>query len=130
MMSSRIANVYANNSVESKVINADNKELVVLIYERLIDHLKRGRLELEAGRYGIEEFEKAEIIVKTVRLRPDNLPEEDISFPNFKFEEIANEEWEDSAFKSILERKFLFVFFQYLQGLLSNSKINLLLLFS
>ena len=61
----------------------------------------------------IEEFEKAEIIVKTVRLKENNLPKEDISFPNFKYEEIINEEWDDSEFKVILEHKFLFVFFQF-----------------
>lgn len=61
----------------------------------------------------IEEFEKAEIIVKTVRLKENNLPKEDISFPNFKFEEIVNQNWEDSSFKDILEHKFLFVFFQF-----------------
>jgi DNA mismatch repair protein MutH len=61
----------------------------------------------------IEEFEKAEILVKTVRLKENNLPKEDISFPNFKYEEIVNEDWEDSNFKDILEHKFLFVFFQF-----------------
>ena len=61
----------------------------------------------------IEEFEKAEIILKTVRLKENNLPKEDISFPTFKYEEIINEEWEDSDFKNILEHKFLFVFFQF-----------------
>ncbi len=61
----------------------------------------------------IEEFEKAEIIVKTVRIKESNLPKEDISFPNFKYEEIVNEEWDDSNFKDILEHKFLFVFFQF-----------------
>ncbi len=60
----------------------------------------------------IEEFEKAEIIIKTVRLKKNNLPHEDISFPNFKYEEIVNEEWDESNFKDILEHKFLFVFFQ------------------
>jgi DNA mismatch repair protein MutH len=61
----------------------------------------------------IEEFEKAEIIVKSVRLKENNLPKEDISFPNFKYQEIVNEEWDDSDFKDILEHKFLFVFFQF-----------------
>jgi DNA mismatch repair protein MutH len=61
----------------------------------------------------IEEFEKAEINVKTVRLKENNLPKEDISSPNFKYEEIVNEEWDDSNFKEILEHKFLFVFFQF-----------------
>ncbi len=61
----------------------------------------------------IEEFEKAEIIVKTVRLKENNLPKEDISFSNFKYEEIVKEEWDESNFKDILEHKFLFVFFQF-----------------
>lgn len=61
----------------------------------------------------IEEFEKAEIIVKTVRLKENNLPKEDISFPTFKYEELVNEDWENSDFKDILEHKFLFVFFQF-----------------
>ena len=61
----------------------------------------------------IEEFEKAEIVVKTVRLKENNLPKEDISFPNFKYEEIVNEEWDDSNFKDILEHKFLFIFYQF-----------------
>jgi DNA mismatch repair protein MutH len=64
----------------------------------------------------IEEFEKAGITnkyIKTVRLNENNLPKEDISFPNFKYNEIVNEEWDDSNFKDILEHKFLFVFFQF-----------------
>ena len=61
----------------------------------------------------IEEFEKAGIIIKTVRLKKNNLPKEDISFPNFKYVEIVNEEWDDSNFKDVLEHKFLFVFFQF-----------------
>ncbi|MFT4204514.1 MAG: Sau3AI family type II restriction endonuclease [Chitinophagaceae bacterium] len=61
----------------------------------------------------IEEFEKAEIQVKTVRLKENNLPKEDMSFRTFKYEEIVNEDWENSDFKDILEHKFLFVFFQF-----------------
>lgn len=61
----------------------------------------------------IEEFDKAEIIVKTVRLKENNLPKEDISFSTFKYQEIINEEWDESNFKDILEHKFLFVFFQF-----------------
>lgn len=61
----------------------------------------------------IEEFEKAEIIVKTVRLKENDLPKEDISFPTFKYQELVNEDWENSDFKDILEHKFLFVFFQF-----------------
>jgi DNA mismatch repair protein MutH len=63
----------------------------------------------------IEEFSKADIIIKSVRLNENELPKESISFPTFKFEEIINEEWDDSSFKDVLEHKFLFVFYQ-IQG--------------
>jgi DNA mismatch repair protein MutH len=60
----------------------------------------------------IEEFEKAEIIIKTVRLKENNLPKEDISFPNFKYEEIIEQNWENTNIKELIEHKFLFVFYQ------------------
>lgn len=72
----------------------------------------------------IEEFEKAEIMVKTVRLKENNLPKEDISFPTFKYEELVNEDWENSDFKDILEHKFLFVFFQFEQEKLVLRKVK------
>ncbi len=61
----------------------------------------------------IEEFDKAEIKIKTIRLKSNNLPKEDMSFPSFSFLDIINEEWDDSSFKEILETKYLFVFFKY-----------------
>jgi DNA mismatch repair protein MutH len=72
----------------------------------------------------IEEFEKAEIIVKTVRLKENNLPKEDISFPNFKYEEIIQEDWDESDFKEILEHKFFFVFFQFSNDNLILKKVK------
>lgn len=61
----------------------------------------------------IEEFEKADIQVKTIRLKENNLPKEDISFPTFEFQELIETDWEDSDFKNILESKFFFVFYQF-----------------
>ncbi len=61
----------------------------------------------------IEEFEKADIIVKTIRLKENNLPKEDISFPTFKYKELVETDWEESDFKNILESKFFFVFYQF-----------------
>ncbi len=61
----------------------------------------------------IEEFEKANIVVKTVRLKANNLPKEDISFPVFSYEAIVDENWEDSQIKETIEQKFFFVFFQF-----------------
>ena len=61
----------------------------------------------------IEEFEKADIQVKTIRLKENNLPKEDISFPTFEYQELIKTDWEDSDFKNILESKFFFVFYQF-----------------
>jgi DNA mismatch repair protein MutH len=72
----------------------------------------------------IEEFEKAEIKIRTVRLKANNLPKEDISFPNFKYEELVNEEWEESSFREIFEHKFLFVFFQFENNKLVLRKVK------
>lgn len=72
----------------------------------------------------IEEFEKAEIIVKTVRLKENSLPKEDMSFPNFKYEELVTKTWDESDFKAVLEHKFLFVFFQFQEDKLILRKVK------
>lgn len=60
-----------------------------------------------------EEFIKADIDVKTIRLLEDGKNKENISFPSFNMREFATEEWEDSDFYNILSSKrFLFVVFR------------------
>jgi len=61
----------------------------------------------------IEEFDKADIQVKTIRLKESNLPKEHVSFKNFKYEEIIKLDWEESDLKHILEQKFFLVFYQF-----------------
>jgi DNA mismatch repair protein MutH len=75
-------------------------------------NLTNAILGLELGQK-IEEFEKADIQVKTIRLKENNLPKEDISFPTFEYQELIEIDWEDSDFKNILESKFFFVFYQF-----------------
>ncbi len=75
-------------------------------------NLSNAILGLELGQK-IEEFEKADIQVKTIRLKENNLPKEDISFPTFEYNELIETDWEDSDFKNILESKFFFVFYQF-----------------
>jgi len=75
-------------------------------------NLTNAILGLELGQK-IEEFEKADIRVKTIRLKENNLPKEDISFPTFEYQELVKTDWEDSDFKNILESKFFFVFYQF-----------------
>lgn len=75
-------------------------------------NLTNAILGIELGKK-IEEFEKADIQVKTIRLKENNLPKEHISFPTFRYDELIEMDWEDSDFKNILESKFFFVFYQY-----------------
>ena len=75
-------------------------------------NLTNAILGLQLGQK-IEEFEKADIEVKTIRLKENDLPKEDISFPTFEFQELVETDWEDSDFKNILESKFFFVFYQF-----------------
>ena len=71
----------------------------------------------------IEEFQKAEIIVKTVRLKENLLPKEDMSFPYFKFTDLVVEEWENSKLNRILEHKFFLVFLNMKNGGLYFDKV-------
>lgn len=62
----------------------------------------------------IEEFAKANIQFKTVRLEPNGLPKEHMSFKNIDFDEWASEKWEESWVKrNFEETKYLFVVFEY-----------------
>lgn len=60
----------------------------------------------------IEEFEKADIEIKAIRVMENNRIEQSVSFPAFEFEKIYNGNWIDSNLKEITEKKFLFVFFK------------------
>ncbi|NCQ13290.1 MAG: DNA mismatch repair protein [Flavobacteriales bacterium] len=86
-------------------------------------NLTNAILGLELGQK-IEEFEKADIQVKTIRLNENNLPKEDLSFPTFKYQELVESDWEDSDFKNILESKFFFVFYQFERANLILRKVK------
>lgn len=61
-----------------------------------------------------EEFEKANVVVKIIRIEKNNKIKENMSFPTFKFKELVEEEWEDSTFGNYLrETRFLFVVYKY-----------------
>ncbi len=61
-----------------------------------------------------EEFKKANIVPKTIRIENNNTVKESMSFPTFEFKDIINEEWEDSYMYNLLsETKFLFIIFKF-----------------
>ena len=61
-----------------------------------------------------EEFAKANIITKTIRIENNNTIKESMSFPTFKFNDIVLETWEDSTFGNYLrETRFFFVVYKF-----------------
>ena len=68
---------------------------------------------LGSSKTKITEFEKGDVSIKTIRLKKNGLPKEDMSFPAFKYKELANETWEESTFRERLTKRFFLVFFQY-----------------
>lgn len=60
----------------------------------------------------LKELSEADIELKVITVREDFKPKEDMSFPYFSYTEIANQDWEDSDFFDVLERKFLFAVFK------------------
>lgn len=64
-----------------------------------------------------EEFSKAGIQVKTIRLEEENVPEQHMSFPSFEFEELVSKQWHESdLFNQLEQTKFLFVVFKNING--------------
>jgi DNA mismatch repair protein MutH len=67
----------------------------------------------ENGEDHAEEFEKANIQVKTIRLEESGKIKESMSFPTINFKKFAEEGWEDSdIYNYFSETKFLFVVFR------------------
>lgn len=60
----------------------------------------------------IEEFNKADIEIKAIRVEIDNNIEQSLSFSAFEFINIYNESWDFSEMKRLVEKKFLFIFFK------------------
>lgn len=64
-----------------------------------------------------DEFKKANIVPKTIRINENGQMKESMSFPTFKFEKIINETWEESdLFEMFSTTKWLFAVFREKQG--------------
>lgn len=89
------------------IINMSNKSAIPNMISRILG-ITGTRLDK------IEEFEKANIQFKTIRLEPDGVPKEHMSFENIDFNYWLESEWEDSQLYEKFEpTKFLFIVFQY-----------------
>lgn len=79
------------------------------VYNRVINRM----FNVKKGLKNTDEFVKANIIPKTIRVEKNGIIREDISFPVFKFMDIIKETWEDSRLKEELETtKYMFFIFK------------------
>lgn len=97
-------------------INLSNKSAIPNMISRVFG-IKGTKLN------NIEEFSKANIQFKTIRLEPNDIPKEHMSFENIDFDAWLNDSFEESQFyRKFEETKFLFVVFQYRETLKENSE--------
>ncbi|GGH00185.1 DNA mismatch repair protein MutH [Parapedobacter pyrenivorans] len=60
----------------------------------------------------IEEFEKGDVAMKTIRLERSGTLKESMSFAQIQYKEIIHETWEDSYWYNTLTKRFFFVVFK------------------
>lgn len=68
---------------------------------------------LGSKKRNLPEFEKAGIVLKTMRLQQNGTPKESVSFPTFDFIETANQQWEESVFYEKINQRFFFVIYRF-----------------
>lgn len=60
-----------------------------------------------------EEFVKANIVVKSIRIKENGTIKESMSFPTFRFKELVRQTWDDCDFGNYLrDTRFLFVIYR------------------
>lgn len=103
-------------------IGMTTDEIIKLIKTKPSNKAKNFHSSLIKGILGIspdseiEEFKKADITLKVIKVNAKNNIRENISFKAFKYTDLIKENWENSSFKEDLEHKFLFVFFKQING--------------
>lgn len=86
-------------------LNSKSKDVMERIFAKMLGI--KGKVN------DTDEFQKANITCKTVRVNEDNTITESMSFPAFKYKEIILEEWETSILRNTFsENKYLFVIFK------------------
>ena len=86
-------------------LNPKSKDVIERIFAKMLGI--KGKVN------DTDEFQKANITCKTIRVNEDNTIIESMSFPAFKYKEIIQEEWDTSTLRNIFsENKYLFVIFK------------------
>lgn len=103
----------------SLYVGKTDKQLCAM-FDRDYNNNKAQWIDLTYRMLGIkgnhaEEFVKANIVVKAIRLEENGRMRESMSFPPFKFIDLSTQKWEDSdIYEYFSETKFLFVVYRRL----------------
>jgi len=89
------------------------KEVGVTVSNSKHKYFLLAKAILGVSKERIEEFEKANVELKTIRLKKNGVPKESMSFKQIQFMDIVDEEWETSYWLETLTKRFFFVVFQY-----------------
>ncbi|MDU3351030.1 MAG: restriction endonuclease, partial [Clostridium sp.] len=107
---------YIISKIDSYIGKSD--KYLCELFEREYNNNKAQWSDLTYRMLGIksnqaEEFVKANIVVKAIRIEENGKIRESMSFPAFKFKDLIMEEWEESDFFNYFnETTFLFVIFK------------------
>lgn len=107
---------YIITKINTHIGTSDKK--LCEIFNREYNNNKAQWIDLTYRMLGIksnqaEEFIKANIVVKAIRLEENGAMKENMSFPSFKFKDLVLENWEDSnLFTYFNETCFLFVVYK------------------
>ena len=86
----------------------DSKDKHARRMRKFLNKILSGSQDKESD--NLSEFKNTGLQVKTVRLRPNGMPAEAVSFPHFKYDElVAEDTWEDSELYGMLTSRFLFI---------------------
>lgn len=110
------------NSIISRYINKPQKELqkefnIKTTPKNLNSILINRMFNLKGNLSDTEEFQKANIIPKSIRIEENGRIIESMSFPYFRYTDIVNQEWETSELRDYLETtKYMFFVFKKVNG--------------
>lgn len=138
--------VNSNNKKLDKIVdNNEFSDFESLVLNKLEKYYKRNELDLfkefniktkAKQKYSLltlkilgvktnnaEEFQKANIEIKTIKHEPGKKPKESMSFPKYNIQTLVKKDWYDSdLYKLFSTKKFLFVeFLETEQGTILNS---------
>ncbi|MBS1917921.1 MAG: DNA mismatch repair protein [Bacteroidetes bacterium] len=97
------------NNTEKQLIKKLNINIETAAKNKF-EVISRGILGIKKKK--IEEFEKADVQMKTIRIESNNSIKESMSFRQIQFKEIIYEDWEDSEWYQELSRRLFFVIFK------------------